>query len=173
MGQVAPPALGGPVLLRQRCDPYGRESQIQLLGGLYPESRASATALEMGYCPRVADGVFRMVCECGHRGQRMPLCGPGLAQDSRGEWYPFKGHIASIQERQAGLCPPCAFPPRARELAEAMEARQADAYRAMASGLLTAAAKLGQAVEDLRAEMDELTRRGIVHRCPLTLVEES
>jgi hypothetical protein len=51
-----------------------------------------------------------------------------------------------------------------------MEARQADAYRAMSSGLLTAAAKLGQAVEDLREEMNELNARGIVHRCPLKLV---
>lgn len=160
-------------ILRQRCDAYGAESRIQLLGGLYPESRASATARAIGYCPRPAEGVYRMVCACGHRGQPVPLCGPGLVQDARGEWYPHPGHVASIQRRQAGLCPPCAFPPVARELAEAMEARQADAYRAQAAGLFTAAARLADALEELRAQMTELTERGVVHRCPLTLVEVS
>jgi hypothetical protein len=170
----APAALGGgPVLLRQRCDPYGRETRVKLMGGLYPERRASALALEMGFCPRVADAVYRMVCECGHRGQPMPLCGPGLVQDARGEWYPHPGHVASIQRRQAGLCPACAFPPEARELGEAMEARQADAHNAMRSGYLGAAAQLGQAVERMREQMTELYERGIIHRCPLQLVEVS
>jgi hypothetical protein len=54
-----------------------------------------------------------------------------------------------------------------------MEARQADAYRASAAGYLRAAAVLGQAVEAMRADMDELTARGIVHKCPLTLAEVS
>jgi hypothetical protein len=143
------------------------------MGGLYPESRASALALEMGFCPRIADASYTMVCECGHRGQPVPLCGPGLAQDARGQWYPHRGHVASVQRRQSGLCPPCAFPPEARELAEAMEARQADAYRALQSGYLRAAAELGGAVEDLRERMTELSDQGIIHRCPLKLVEVS
>lgn len=173
MTAAAPPALGGAVLIKQRCDPYGRESAIRLMGGIYPDSRISASAQVMGYCPRPAEGTYRMVCACGHRGQPMPLCGPGLAQDARGEWYPHPGHVASIQRRQADLCPPCAFPPVARELAEAMERRQADAYRATQLGHLRAAAQLGQAVEDMRAAMDELTALGIVHKCPLRLVEVS
>lgn len=171
---IAPAAPGGAVLLRQRCNPYGREDdRIRLLGGLYPEHRASALALEMGFCPRPAEGVYRMVCDCGHQGQAMPLCGPGRMQDARGEWYPTPGHVASIQRRQAGLCPPCAFPPVARELAEAMERRQADAYRAGQLGHYRAAAQLAAAVEDMRAAMDELTALGIIHKCQLRLVEVS
>lgn len=171
---LAPPALGGAVLIKQRCNPYGREDdRVRLLGGLYPERRASALALEMGFCPRPAEGVYRMVCRCGHQGQAMPLCGPGLIQDARGEWYPTPGHVASIQRRQADLCPPCAFPPVARELAEAMESRQADSYRAYQAGQLRAAALLGQAVETLRERMDELAARGVIHKCQLRLVEVS
>lgn len=168
----AHPAIGLGIM-RQRCDPYGRESRIQLMGGLHPESRASATALEIGFCPRPAEGVYRMTCRCGHRGQCMPLCGPGLVQDARGEWYPHPGHVASIQSRQAGLCPPCAFPPAARELQEAIDARMVDIARAQAAGLLVARARLVGALERLREQMQELTERGMIHRCPLTLAEVS
>lgn len=169
---AAHPAIGLGIM-RQRCDPYGRESRIHLMGGLYAESRASATALEIGFCPRPAEGVYRMVCRCEHRGQRMPLCGPGLVQDARGEWYPHPGHVASIQSRQASLCPPCAFPPAARELQEAMEARALDIANAEAHGLLRARAVLIGAMERLREQMQELTDRGLIHKCPLKLVEVS
>jgi len=167
---ASPIGLG---IMRQRCDPYGRESRIQLEGGIHPESRASATALAIGFCPRPAEAVYRMICRCGHRGQRMPLCGPGLVQDARGEWYPHPGHVASIQRRQAGLCPPCAHPPAARELEEAMQARMTDIARAQAAGLLVARAKLVDALDQLREQMTELAERGIVHRCPLVLIEVS
>jgi hypothetical protein len=160
-------------LARARCDPYGRESKIQLMGGLYPERRASKTALEIGFCPRPAEGVYVMVCGCGHRGQRMPLCGPGIIADARGQNYPHPGHVASIQRRQAGLCPRCAFPPAARGLAEAAEARMLDMAQARALGLLGAVAKLGAALESLQAQLDELVAQGIIHRCPLQLVEVS
>ena len=160
-------------LQRARCDPYGRESRVQLMGGLYPESRASKTALEIGYCPRPAEGVYRMECRCGHTGQRMPLCGPGIVADARGQNYPHPGHVASIQRRQAGLCPRCAFPPVARGLAEAADARMRDLTQARQPGMLGAVAKLGAALESLQGQLDELVAQGIIHRCPLRLVEVS
>lgn len=143
------------------------------MGGLYPESRASKTALQIGYCPRPAEGVYRMECRCGHQGQRMPLCGPGIVADARGQNYPHPGHVASIQRRQAGLCPRCAFPPVARSLAEAADARMRDLAQARALGLLGAMARLGAALENLQGQLDELVSQGIIHRCPLRLVEVS
>jgi hypothetical protein len=163
----------GATLLRQRCDPYGRESKIQLMGGLFPERRASKTALEIGFCPRPAEGIYRMVCACGHKGQRMPLCGPGIVADARGKNYPHPGHVASIQRRQAGLCPPCAFPPIARELAEVAEAKMTDLQNANRLGMQGAALIIINALEACQAQLDELVTRGIIHRCPLKLVEVS
>jgi DNA-binding Lrp family transcriptional regulator len=43
----------------------------------------------------------------------------------------------------------------------------------MRAGYLRAAAELGAAVEDLRERMTELSDQGIIHRCPLQLVEVS
>lgn len=163
-------------LLTARCDPYGAESRISLLGGIYPEGQVGRI---MWHCEARAAGRFRMVCtggsyggrtaadgglvtafvcDGGHRGQPMALC---------------PDHVKSISRRQAGLCPACAFPPQARELAEALQARQADMHNAFAAGLLSAAAKLGAAMDQLQAQMNELSMRGIVHRCPLLLVEVS
>ncbi len=164
-------------LLRQLCDPYGAESRIQLLGGMYPESHVGRI---MWHCGKPADaGRFRMTCtggaygyrttpgmgivtawQCpgGHKGQPMPLC---------------VGHRRELARRQAGLCPACAWPPQARTLTEALERCQADMHQAMRLGYLVAAAKLGDTFADLTAQMNELNERGIVHRCPLRLEEIS
>jgi len=167
---------GNTGLLTARCDPYGAESGIRLLGGMFPENQVGRIKW---HCQAPAVARFRMVCtggrygariapgseleagyacEGGHRGQPMPLC---------------ESHWRSISRRQAGLCPACAFPPVARELTEALQARQADMHNAFTLGFLAAAARLGAAVEDLTNQMTELSQRGIIHRCPLILVEVS
>ena len=163
-------------LLTARCDPYGAESGIRLLGGMFPENQvgrimwhceARAEAryrmICMGgrYGTRVAPGAeleYGYVCEGGHRGQPMPLC---------------RQHRISIGRRQAGLCPACAFPPAARNLTEVLQVRQADMHNAFQQGFLAAAARLGAAVEDLTNQMTELSRQGLIHKCPLQLVEIS
>jgi hypothetical protein len=168
---------GNSGLLTARCDPYGAESQISLLGGIYGPEHVGRI---MWHCPNRADaGRFRMICtggtyggraaadggivpaylcEGGHRGVVMPLC---------------TDHRKSIARRQAELCPACAFPPGVRDVAAALQARQADMHNAFTAGLIVAAAKLGAAVEQLQAEMNDYSLRGIVHRCPLRLVEVS
>lgn len=163
-------------LLTARCDPYGAESSIRLLGGIFPEDQvgrikwhcqARAVARYRMICEggrygaRVAPGSeveYGYLCEGGHRGQAMPLCDL---------------HRKSIASRQAGLCPACAFPPAARELTELLQARQADMHSAFRLGYLAAAAKLGAAVADLTNQMTELSQRGLIHKCPLRLVEVS
>lgn len=163
-------------LLTARCDPYGAESSIRLLGGMFPEDQVGRIKW---HCQLPAEARYRMICtggrygvrvapgseleqayicEGGHRGQIMPLC---------------RSHRVSIGRRQAGLCPACAFPPAARDLTEALQARQADMHEAFRLGFLAAAARLGAAVEDLTNQMTEMSQRGLIHRCPLKLVEVS
>lgn len=164
-------------LLTQRCDPYGAESGIRLLGGMYPDSHLGRI---MWHCAKPADaGRFRMICQggpygirlandgqlvaaynCpgGHQGQAMPLC---------------TGHRRMLARRQAGLCPACAWPPQARTLTEAIERAQLDMRNAARAGLLNAARKLAAAGDDLQAQMNDLITRGVVHRCPLKLEEVS
>jgi hypothetical protein len=167
---------GNTGLLTARCDPYGAESTVSLLGGIYPASQVGRI---MWHCPKTAEGRYRLICtggvyggrlasdggivpaymcEGGHRGVVMPLC---------------RDHVRSIGKRQSELCPACAFPPAVREVAAALQARQADMHNAFSLGYLAAAAKLGAAVEDLQAQMNDFSLRGIVHRCPLEMKEVS
>lgn len=167
---------GNTGLLTARCDPYGAESTISLLGGMYPQNQVGRI---MWHCEKAARARYRLictggtyggrlaadgglvaayVCEGGHRGVVMPLC---------------DDHVRSISRRQAELCPRCAFPPEVREVAAALQARQADMHSAFQLGYLVAAAKLGAAVEDLQAQMNDYSLRGIVHRCPLRMKEVS
>lgn len=155
-------------LIGQRCDPYGAESQIKLMGGLYPESYLGR---HMWHCPRLAAGRFRMVCPHAHRGQVMPLCGPGLvkAPDGRVMFHP--GHIAEITRRQAGVCTRCIWPPEALVFKEADAAGQLELAEALAFGDRAGQARAKQKMIDAGRGIDELMTRGIVHKCPLHLEE--
>jgi hypothetical protein len=163
-------------LLTARCDPYGAESRVFLLGGMYPENHVGRI---MWHCDRQAAARYRMTCQggpygirltndgqleaaynCpgGHQGQVMPLCDP---------------HRQMLAKRQAGLCPACAWPPQARTLTEAIERCQRDLGNAVRGRYIEAARKLNAMSEDLQAQMDELIARGVVHRCKLKLTEVS
>lgn len=163
-------------LLTTRCDPYGAESRIRLLGGMAPDSQLGKI---MWHCEAQAAGRFRMICTGGVYGERIAADGGQLPAYScrgghRGQPMPLcADHRRGIASRQAGLCPACAWPPEARDIQEALQRCQIDMRRAMALGYLVAAAKLGQAHQDLEAQMTELTQRGIAHRCALTLIEVS
>jgi hypothetical protein len=168
-------------LLTDRCDPYGAESQIQLLGGVYPEShngrihwhcekRATAryrmicTGGEYGTRRKTGDvGTFGTmvagrVCPGGHRGQIMPLC---------------LDHRREIARRQSEACPACLYPPAGRSLSEAIEANQRDWQMAMTLQDWPAIARLAARHEVLSASMSEMMAAGIIHKCPLNLVEVS
>jgi hypothetical protein len=168
-------AGGNTGLLTARCDPYGAESRIRLLGGVYDEShtgrikwhcqnRAAARYRMVctggGYGERVApDGglVAATVCPGGHQGQEMALC---------------DDHRREIQRRQAGACPACLYPPRARGVLAELEAVQAQ-ISTLGFFRLPELARLTSISDQLMAAGDELISRGIVHKCPLTLVEVS
>jgi hypothetical protein len=153
-------------LVGQRCDPYGAESRIQLMGGLYDERYLGR---HMWHCPRLAAARFRMVCPHGHRGQVMPLCGPGLVRSPAGEMMFHPGHIYEIGRRQGGVCTRCVWPPEALVYREADLAGQRDLADAIARGDPAAERRAKQKMLDAGRGIDELMTRGIVHRCPLRL----
>lgn len=167
---------GNTGLLTARCDPYGAESSIRLLGGMFSDSQVGRI---MWHCQAPAAGRFRMVCLGGQYGTRVAPGGEleyGYVCDGGHRGQPMalcKSHYHSIGRRQAGLCPACAFPPAARELTEVLQARTIDMRAAFDLGYLAAAARLGAAVEDLTNQMTELSARGLIHKCPLQLVEVS
>jgi hypothetical protein len=157
-------------LIKQRCDPYGAETRIKLMGGLYPEQYLGR---HMWHCPREAAGTYRMVCRCGHRGQPMPLCGPGYVQAPDGQWIPHPGHVHEISRRQAGACPRCVWPPEARTLHEAHQHYERELHAAMVTQNAAAANRIKQAMLDAGNKLQELNDRGIIHKCPLHLEEVS
>jgi len=145
--------MTGTGLLTERCDPYGAESAIRLLGGLYDQTHLGK---HMWYCPNRADaGRYRMQCPHGHHGDIMPLC---------------TGHRVEMQRRQSGLCTRCAYPPEAIAIEMAIRAAQADLQRARTRQDV---ARLQLQIEDHGHHMTEMSERGIIVRVPLRLIEVS
>ncbi len=143
---------GGDGLTRQRCNPYGHETggPKHLEGGVYSPEHEPYT----WYCEAVADARYRAECVHGHRGQQMWLC---------------NGHRMMLAKRAMGVCPPCAWPPKALRLHEQMNAIRYGAAVMDERGQKAAVDMLWR----LQDEMNDLASRGLIHRCPLTLVEVS
>lgn len=139
------------------CDPFGFESEdVRVMGGMNDPAHESY----MWKCQNFAQGRYYMTCANGHGHDRkliMRLC---------------YAHVRNITTRMAGLCPACAWPPRAKELKERMDwfvariadpATWPDERQRLASGLA-----------DAQAEMNELRDRGqITTGAPLRLEEVS
>lgn len=72
----------GVLLLKRRCNIFGDATNgaVRVLGGLNP-----GKVTTQWYCPREAEGRFRMECAHGHRGQVMLLCSSHLRQYSGGK----------------------------------------------------------------------------------------
>lgn len=160
---MAAELAGAPGIVVARCNPFGHSvgrggdrGPRHLMGGLYSAAYEGA---KKWYCPNPMDGRYRMVCQCGHRGQEMPLC---------------YSHVAQIGKRMSGVCPPCVMPPAALELHQRIQNAQAGAAMLLRGG--ADPATVGRAVseaEQLGQMMTELVTRGIAHRCQLTLTEVS
>jgi hypothetical protein len=171
-------AVTGTGLLTDRCDPYGAESRVKLMGGLHPENHVGRI---MWHCQNRATGRYRMtcqggeygtrkapdggtvaayVCEGGHRGQEMPLC---------------MDHRREIAKRQTEMCPRCAYPPVAAPAFLRLEQIQAQMADMMRFPFLDykVMARLSAESDQLMAEGDEMILRGLVHKCRLQLVEVS
>jgi hypothetical protein len=166
---------GNTGLLTARCDPYGAESRISLMGGIYPESHVGRI---MWHCSNQARARYRMVCRGGEYGTRMAPDGGTVAAylcpgGHRGQVMTLcDDHRREIAKRQAGACPACLYPPAARGVIAELEQAQA-----RMSGLgffqLPELAALTSRSDQLMAAGDELIARGIIHTCPLELVEVS
>jgi hypothetical protein len=165
-------------LLTDRCDPYGAESKVQLVGGVYPDSHVGRI---MWHCDNRATGRYRMVCsggeygtrrapdggqvaayhcEGGHQGQTMPLC---------------LDHRREIAKRQSEACPRCLFPLDSAPLFRDLEDTQRLISQIMQYPFVDfkLVARLTAKSDQLMAAGDELIARGIVHKCGLQLVEVS
>lgn len=162
-------------LLTARCDPYGAESRIQLMGGIYDESH---TGRIKWHCEKQARARYRMICAggdygtrtapdggivaatvCpgGHQGQPMALC---------------DDHRREIARRQAGACPACLYPAEARATIAQLEQVQAQ-IAGLGFFRLPELAALTSRSDQLMAAGDEMIARGVIHKCPLNLVEVS
>lgn len=184
-------------LLTERCDPYGAESRIQLMGGLADESQVGKYHW---YCKESAAGRFRMVCrggdygerrspdgglvaayhcDGGHKGQVMALCTIHVAEFSQGppppgfdRSYRPVGQVGGTKANE--MCPACMWPPEARSLQGEADALQQEMarYEVMGMGLVIPGSMVRQ-MDDLRSRLGELAATGRVHKCPLRLVEVS
>jgi hypothetical protein len=140
------------------CDVYGYErDDIQVLGG----TRNPGAEPYPWQCRNYAQGRYRMICRYDHPGPIVNLC---------------YGHVEMIQTHHSRaknqLCPRCALTPKARELDEKMTwlMQQIANPRAWPDERR----RWAQALEDARAEMDELRARGtITTGAPLRLEEVS
>jgi len=187
----------GTGLLTSRCNPYGAEGDLRLLGGMYP---ASHVGRYHWYCDERAIARYRMVCTGGengtrlspdggtvpgfhcdgrHRGQVMTLCRTHAREFNIGP--PAGGFRGGNPVGQVGgtvanrMCPACMWPPEARTLQEQMDADQAIMSGRVVHGLVpvTMVRDAARRLEGSRARMDELNLTGRVHKCPLQLVEVS
>jgi len=166
---------GNTGLLTARCDPYGAESEVQLLGGVHP---ASMQGRIHWHCEQTAVARFRMICTGGGYGTRTaPDGGPVYAYHCpgghRGQIMALcKDHRLEIARRQSDLCPACAYPPDARSIAQEIEAVQYEMTRP-GLGSWSKLAQLTLRHNHLAEKMTELRDRGLIHKCPLRLTEVS
>lgn len=167
--------MTGTGLLTARCDPFGAESRIRLLGGIYDESMVGRI---MWHCANRAEARYRMVCRGGDYGTRDapggPVAGFTCPGGHRGQEMALcADHRREIAKRQAEMCPACAYPPAARELAAELEGLQRALSSAEVVWDFRRAAQIAARMDDLQAVMTEMRDQGRVHKCPLELVEVS
>ena len=180
-------------LLTARCDPYGAESTIKLMGGTVDEKHKGKYNW---YCPQRADGRFRFVCKggdygmrqandsglvkayhCdgGHKGVVMPLC--RKHQQELGAGPPPPGFDSSMRPygvvggtKANEMCPACANPPEARPLMERTNVLQQEIAQAQMFMLLGRTAALEAELTVVREQLTILYHTGRIHRCPLQLI---
>ena len=143
------------------CNPFGYATDRgprHLMGGMYgPEYAGKLTINSDGVhgvavCENTSSGRFVLVCPAGHKGPVMDLC---------------QYHAGMIMARMAATCTACVWPAEAIALNEAIDRVSGEITRARD---MVSAARLRARAEDLGKEMDELIRRGVIAKRPLTLV---
>jgi hypothetical protein len=172
---------GNTGLLTARCDPYGAESRIKLLGGIYPENHVGRI---MWHCKDLASARYRMICTGGEYGTRRKtgdvgtfgttVAGTVCPGGHQGQIMPLcEAHRREIARRQSEACPRCLYPPAGLVLSEAIEANQREWQVAMTLQDWAQVARLTARHESMSASMSEMMAAGVIHKCPLRLVEVS
>lgn len=131
-------------------------------------------------------------CDGGHKGVVMPLCtkhqrelatrGYRQPRALRTAAYDGEGHeqhwapgsiVGGTKANE--VCPACAMPPPARSLNEEAGYLTGEIGRYMQLGLDLSApvVQMRHRLEQVSAELNDMNRRGLVHKCPLRLVEVS
>lgn len=150
-----------------RCNPYGYATDAgpkHLMGGFYgPEYAGKQTTFHDGIhgpavCTRTATVRARMTCPNEHMGPVMDLC---------------LVHVAELQARMSDCCTACVWPDAARGINESMDYVMLRMADARAREDLPTLRRLGDQLDDLRHQMDDLHQRGIIAKVPLKLVEVS
>jgi len=170
--------MTGTGLLTEICDPYGAESGIKLLGGLYPENQVGRI---MWHCSNHAAARYRMICQGGEYGSRTAPDGGSVAGyvcdgGHQGQIMPLcLDHRREIAKRQSEACPRCLYPESTVPLFKRIEVltQQITAITSSPFVNYSHLARLTSQQDQLMAEGDELIARGIVHKCRLSLVEVS
>lgn len=193
--------ISGTPLVYGRCNPYGAETggPARLMGGLHGPASARTDPVDLPglpaavqegewSCPWPAVVRVRMECRHGHRGQVMQLCAEHDETVTSGEIVAgqvrqvktvkrVKGHFEMISARQAGVCPPCAYPGKYAELyKEKLRHEEELALLNQAGQWYGSRARAKrQRLMDIVALFDEGQERngGPIHLCPLTLVAVS
>jgi len=158
---------GAAGLVVTRCSAYEERHGAgprHLEGGFYD---LASLGPHIWTCQARADGRYVMAHSAGD-------CQGGREHKGQPQWL-CNGHVEMIRKRGSGVCPPCVHPPEERALQEAMERIRIDPanYQADVIEREKTQQKAVSKLWDIQASLDELVRRGIVHRCPLTLTEVS
>jgi hypothetical protein len=198
--------MSGTGILTGFCDPYGAESKIRLLGGLYGDSYLGQ---HMWKCEQRPIGRYRLVCVGGYYGTRrandgalvygyrcegghrssepMPLCKAHVYEGKFGPPLPGWNRDKTVPHGVVGgskwneMCPRCVAPPEARSLMDAADRLQQEMAKlktgpmsmVMSGELMRRFRRMEQEQDRVRARLDELYHTGVVHKCPMTLVEVS
>ena len=152
-----------------RCNPYGYATDAgprHLMGGRFGPEYAGDKMLVrqdglhgLGICETPANGYYRMLCVNGHVGPDFPLC---------------TYHVQWISSHYTNTCTACAMPPASLEIESHMESAMRGISAARDRDDMVTVRRLVSRLDDLRQEMDELARRGVIRaQQPMKLVERS
>jgi hypothetical protein len=146
-------------------------------GGYYGTRTASDGGLVYGYR-----------CDGGHpSSEPQPLCKTHVLEGLHGPPAPGWNADKTIPHGVVGgttwnkMCPRCIAPPEARSLMDAADRLHQEMSKlktgpmsmVMSGELMRRFQRMEQEQDRVRARLDEMNEIGVVHKCPLTLVEVS
>jgi hypothetical protein len=132
--------------------------------------------------------VYGTRCDGGHKSSEpMPLCKTHVLEGLHGPPSPGWNADKTVPHGVVGgtkwneTCPRCIAPPEARSLMDAADRLHQEMSKlktgpmsmVMSGELMRRFQRMEQEQDRVRARLDELHQTGVVHKCPMTLVEVS